>query len=630
MNTKSLKSDGDKGYDGTVEKLFQLTSHIPVPLCFINQSGCLVYANKAWHNFFTVDKESYNKSDQNNFIRLFSQNFAEIEFIEQFFLKCLRSSNNRDQYFLRSSPINFNRHAIIINAVSTAVFGERLWCWIFHDESEKVSLQNRLRESEERFQLAAQSSNDGLWDWHLKTDELYFSPRWLNMLGYSEEDFQNNLSDWLNLVHPVDKKELSKRLQEHLSKKHNRFRHEYRIQDNMGEYRWILIQGMLVLDENKEPHRFAGSQSDITEIKRMERQLIHDSTHDALTDLPNRILFREKINGLMQNCKDNPEATFALVQLNLDQFQLINNGLGHLFGDQVLTIVATRLNSLMTEQDVLARMSGDEFAILLTTAQTPETVGEFVAKLQNILAEPLIVNGQHIVLSAGMGIVIRNEEHTQVAQLLGDVATAMHHAKAMAPGSWILFTEEMRSHAINRIQLETKLRRAIEQKEMQVFFQPIIDYTTGVVKHFEALVRWFDPERGMIQPASFIPLAEETNLIIPLGEFVLRKSCQELMKWYAAGYKDIGISVNLSPKQFQQENLHERISTIIQETGIISGALTLEVTESQIMENPSHAIDVLNKLQALNVNVSVDDFGTGYSSLAYLKKLPINTLKIDL
>jgi len=500
--------------------------------------------------------------------------------------------------------------------------------WVFQDQSELKRIQRRLKESEERFQLAAQGANDGLWDWHLKTNELYFSPRWLNMLGYTEKEFHNSLADWLNLVHPADKRELSIRLHDHLSKRNSRFRHEYRIQDKTGDYRWVLAQGMLILDENGGPYRFAGSQTDITEMKRMERQLIHDSTHDLLTNLPNRLLFREELGKLLHQAQAHA-INFAIVQLNLDQFQLINNGLGHLFGDQILMIVASRLQSLVKPADTVARLGGDEFGLLLTESQTPETVAQFAARIIATLAEPVTVHGQDMVLSAGIGIVIHQPQHINVGQLLGDAATAMHHAKAMGAGNWILFNEEMRAHAISRIQLESKLRRAIEQHEIQVFFQPILNSKTRKPESMEALVRWFDPEKGIINPAAFIPLAEETSLILPLGEFVLRKACQEAIKWHAMGYPHLTVAVNLSPKQFALHDLCERIATIMTESGMPREKLHLEITESQLMENPQHAIEVLKGLRELGISISIDDFGTGYSSLAYLKRFPINTLKID-
>lgn len=591
------------------------------PAVIVSLTGDLLLHNSAWLRFFAVTEENLISIRSAGLVAWLDSRFDPPGTLHEIVQHQSETLHHQSQELLLvkdGTECVLHIHQINNDGQSASI-------WLFQDQGEVRRLQRRLKESEERFQLAAQGANDGLWDWHLKTNDLYFSPRWLNMLGYAEKDFHNSLADWLNLVHPADKRELSIRLHEHLTKRNSRFRHEYRIQDKTGDYRWILAQGMLVLDENGDPYRFAGSQTDITEMKRMEKQLIHDSTHDLLTNLPNRLLFREELGKLMQRNGEH----FAIVQLNLDQFQLINNGLGHLFGDQVLMVVAGRLLSLVGEEDMVARLGGDEFAILLSGSHSPESVSQFAATVLASLAEPLNVHGQEIVLSAGLGIVIRNPQHPNVGQILGDAATAMHHAKAMGAGNWILFNEDMRTHAIARIQLESKLRRAIEMHEIQVFFQPILNSTDLKPTSMEALVRWFDPEKGQISPASFIPLAEETSLILPLGEFVLRKACQEAIKWHAMGFTHLTVAVNLSPKQFQQPNLHERISQIMVETGMPRDKLHLEITESQIMENPVHAIEILKGLRELGISISIDDFGTGYSSLAYLKRFPINHLKID-
>ena len=603
----------------------ELLEAFPLPAMILGTDGSFCQYNSQWLRYFSVTDEHLLAIHSEGLLPWIEGRLEPSGILVDLHQRALSQPrlHNQDASVIKDGADCLLQWSNLSYESGTATL------FVFQDQSEMRRLQRRLKESEERFQLAAQGANDGLWDWHLKTNELYFSPRWLNMLGYSEKDFHNSLADWLNFAHPADKRELSIRLHEHLTKRNSRFRHEYRIQDKTGDYRWVLAQGMLILDENGDPYRFAGSQTDITEMKRMEKQLIHDSTHDLLTNLPNRLLFREELGKLMQKATGNEVETFAIIQLNLDQFQLINNGLGHLFGDQVLMIVAGRLLSLVSELDTVARLGGDEFAILLTGKQTPESVSQFAARVISSLAEPLTVHGQEMVLSAGLGIVVRTELHTNVGQLLGDAATAMHHAKAMGSGNWILFNEEMRIHAISRIQLESKLRRAIEQHEIHVFFQPIVNSTTRRPESFEALVRWFDPEKGIISPASFIPLAEETALILPLGEFVLRKACQEAIKWHAMGFSELTVAVNLSPRQFQQPDLHQRIAQIMIETGMPRDRLHLEITESQIMENPAHAIDVLKRLRELGIAISIDDFGTGYSSLAYLKKFPINILKID-
>lgn len=603
-----------------------LLSSLPDASLITDASGNRVASNVAWSSLFGVSQENLDHLRSQSTFPFLSQCFQE----PQAFLQIAQGMGGlAERHVHETLNLADGREIEVRSRPLISKQGKSSRIWIFRDTTSLARIRQKLKESEERFLVAAQGANDGLWDWHLKTDELYLSPRWMSMLGYAERDFHNNLADWLNLIHPADKKEFAAKLKEHMARRSKRFRHEYRIMDKMGEYRWVLAQGVLILDEKGDPHRFAGSQTDITEKKRMEKQLIHDTLHDPLTNLPNRILFREHISRSLDRAKAGQGTSFALIQLNLDGFQLINNGMGHLFGDQVLVVIALRLLELAGNTNCVARLAGDEFSILLDTPHNTQSIEEFVNKLINIIGNPIPVNGQDLVLSAGIGVVLHSPHHASVAHLLGDVATAMHFAKAKGAGRWVLFSEDMRAEAVSRLKLETRLRKALENDEIQVYLQPMLRSSDLRITGFEALARWTDTQEGVIHPGAFIPVAEQTGLIIPLGECILRKACLAAVSWFRDGFHNVYVSVNLSARQFQQPDLIARISKVLETSGLPSHLLHLEITESQIMENPAKAIEVLQGLQSLGVGISIDDFGTGYSSLAYLKRFPINTLKID-
>jgi len=504
------------------------------------------------------------------------------------------------------------------------------WCLVLRDVSLFAQTVERLHQLEDRYALALENSSDGLWDWDLQEDKIFLSHRWLNMLGYKENDLRNTLADWMNLIHPDDKRLFSSKLKRFLDdKQKERFSLEYRIEDRGGSYRWVKINGMLVFNDEGEAVRFAGSHTDITERKRMESQLIHDSLHDPLTDLPNRLLFRENLQKAIGKRKEGYIGAFAIIQLDIDNFQNINNGLGHMVGDNILTTVARRLQKMVSSNDTVARLAGDEFALLLEAAHTEESILFFARKLQESIGAPIENAGQKIVLSASTGIVLSRSNTDSVTRLLVDSATAVHHARNKGTGQSVLFTEEMHEQAVSRVKLEGDLRKAIDRGEIKVYYQPIYDVTGKNICGFEALARWLYESEKMILPGNFIPVAEETGLILPLGAHILEKACEACVKWNQEAEQDVYVSVNLSARQFREPDIHKTVGDILERTGLPPHLLHVEITESQIMEHALRTVEILRNIKTLDVQISIDDFGTGYSSLAYLKRFPIDIIKID-
>jgi len=370
---------------------------------------------------------------------------------------------------------------------------------------------------------------------------------------------------------------------------------------------------------------------DITDRKRAEAQLIHDAYHDALTGLPNRLWFMEQLGQALAAASHDPEASFAVLFLDLDRFKVINDSMGHLFGDQLLIDTANRLKASMRPGDKIARLGGDEFTVLMKGAREPAEVIKIVERIQREVSQPFVLNGYETFTTASIGIALSDLGYDRPEDLLRDADTAMYHAKASGKAQHIIFDKCMHIRALNRLQLESDLRRAIDREEFMVLYQPIISLSSGRLSGFEALVRWQHPERGIISPDEFISVAEETGLIVPLGKWVLTEACAQMKEWEASYPADLPLlmSVNLSSKQFMDVRLLEQIIQTVAITRIDPCKLKLEITESVVMENIEVASLMLKQLRAIGVGLSIDDFGTGYSSLSYLHRLPINTLKID-
>jgi diguanylate cyclase (GGDEF)-like protein/PAS domain S-box-containing protein len=490
--------------------------------------------------------------------------------------------------------------------------------------------EEALRESEERYALAARGANDGLWDWDLIANKAYFSPRWKSMLGWEEHEIGDNPEEWFRMIHPDDVDRVRTDMAAHLEEQTTHYEDEYRVLHRDGNYLWMLGRGLAVRDSNGKAYRMAGSQTDITRGKVV----------DVLTGLPNRVLFMDRLSRLFERARRCKDKSFALIFLDLDSFKLINDSLGHMIGDQLLVAIAGRLETTVRSSDsiarlgcnhTIARLGGDEFTILLeeiSSALDATSVAERIAK---DLATPFVVNGQELFPSASIGIAIYNSTYQKPEELLRDADIAMYSAKAVGKGRYEIFDATMRANTIARLQLETELRHAIERKEFENYYQLIVSLETGKILGFEALVRWKSLTRGIVSPKKFMAIAEETGLIVPLGQWVLEKACQQMRIWQARFADDppLLISVNLSARHFLQADLLEQCRTVLYETQLSHSSLHLEVTESAMIPDPEAAIDLMHQLKELGINIALDDFGTGYSSLSYLHRFPLDSLKID-
>ena len=508
--------------------------------------------------------------------------------------------------------------------------------------SEQWRIYLKLRQSEERYALAVTGSNEGIWDWDLTSNTLYVSPRWRMMVGAldssskqssSNDETRHTIDQWFSRIHPDDRSNFNAAITAHLDGQTTFLEHEHRLLHDDGGVRWMLTRGVATWNRQGIPIRMAGSQTDITRRKDVETQLVQQAFYDSLTQLPNRTLFLSRLQETIASDQHSNDLITVFL-IDIDRFQLINNSLGNKWGDRLLLDIVDRFQSHLGATDVIARLGGDEYAILSTRLQSYEAVTTFAQTLQDSLAEPFHLNHRDVFVSISMGIVLNSRYYDQPEHWLRDADTALSNAKALGKQCYKLFHNRMRMVLLNRLELENDLRQVLSQPHcpgLVLNYQPIVYLKTGKIISFEALVRWQHPDHGLISPGRFIPMAEETGLIVPLGEWVLRTACVQMKQWTTQfpTKSPFTMSVNLASKQCSLPDLPGLIHSILKDTQLAASYLKLELTESSIMENAESLVDMLHQLRHLGIQLAIDDFGTGYSSLSYLRRFPVNNLKID-
>jgi diguanylate cyclase (GGDEF)-like protein/PAS domain S-box-containing protein len=498
------------------------------------------------------------------------------------------------------------------------------------DITSRKLAEEKLRESEERYALAVCGANDGLWDWNLRTGEVYYSTRWKEMLGRAADQISALPEEWFKRVHPDDLDSLQTAIAAHRQQITPHLEVEHRLKHTDGGYRWMLVRGIAITDEAGQATRLAGSFTDITARKLAEEQLIRDALHDSLTGLPNRALFLDRLERSILRKTRDTQHTFAALFIDLDRFKVINDSLGHHAGDELLLVFAQRLGRCVRPTDTICRLGGDEFTVLLEDPREPDDAAGVAERILYALKQPFVIEGQEIFVTASIGIALSDGGYTRPQDVLRDADTAMYRAKAQGKARYQVFDAAMHTRAVKLLQIENDLRRAIDRNEFEMFYQPIVRIGPRNIKGFEALVRWRHPERGLISPADFIPVAEETGLIIPLGKWILFEACRQAAAWHREFPSNpMDININLSGRQFSQSDLVEQVMDVLHQTQLPAKHLTLEITESVAMEHPDASVAMMERLKALGIQINIDDFGTGYSSLAYLQRLPLDAIKID-
>ncbi|WP_173984777.1 EAL domain-containing protein [Magnetospirillum sp. SS-4] len=622
------------------------------------------------------------------------------------------------------------------------------------EASEREALrraEESLRISEERFQLAMRGANDGLWDWNLKSNDVYFSPRWKAMLGYAEDELSSSPFTWINLLHPDDRLPTQARMGEFLKGGDDRIELRFRMRHKDGGDRHIRAPAFLIRDGQGQPERLVGTHVDLTEsklaeaglrqaaavftstleavfvtdrdgvilavnpafsiiseypedevlsrgldilqpghddrafyqamwrevwakgswqgevscrrrggdifpawlgmtsvvneggesvsyvgvftdlsrLKHSEAKLQHLAHHDPLTDLPNRVLLRLRLEHALDRSRRDGSRC-AVLSLDLDHFKVVNDSLGHDCGDEVLRMAAGRLRRQIGGADTLARLGGDEFVVVLDdVVRVEDAAGVAQEMIENIGAPHRLNNGHEVCIRASVGISLFPDDGDSADQLIQHADTATYQAKQEGRGGYRFYTRSLTEKANRRLAMESGLRRALEQKEFVLHYQPLVSLASGRADGVEALVRWQPPGQDLVPPCQFIPLAEETGLIVTLGDWVLREACSQMRRWLDLGLGLNKVAVNLSPQQFRLSSLHERVRDILHDSRLPPSCLELELTETTIMAQGDHAVTQMAALKDQGIHLAIDDFGTGYSSLAYLRRFPLDKLKID-
>ena len=490
--------------------------------------------------------------------------------------------------------------------------------------------EEALARSEERYALAARGSKDGLWDLDVGSGRVFLSDRWYEMLGYSRDGGTDDVDFWMQMIDAEDRPLVERRIQDHLKGTTGQLEVEYRIRHRDGSIRWMLCRGVAVRDSSGRAVRMAGSQTDITYRKETEERILRDAFFDGLTGLPNRALVIDRLGIACRRISESNRHELAVLLMDIDRLKLVNDSYGHQAGDELIRQLAERLEKLSGERRTVARIGSDDFAVLVEEPDATSAATDLHGLIFEELRTPFVIEGHEIYLTLSAGIAACASGRTSAEELLQDADMALAEAKARGRARMVIFEKAMRDSTVRRLSLETELRRALDADQLRIYYQPIVRLSDGELTGFEALLRWENPNRGLMGPGEFIPVAEEAGLIISLGKWALLEACASLNAWRKQ-FPDrrITTSVNLHSHQFRHKDLVELVSRTLKELQIPSDILRLEVTEQAMMEDQRFAVTLMEELQRLGINLYIDDFGTGYSSLSYLVRLPVSTLKID-
>jgi diguanylate cyclase (GGDEF)-like protein/PAS domain S-box-containing protein len=496
----------------------------------------------------------------------------------------------------------------------------------FRDVTQRRAAQNALLVSESRYRSIFEDARDAIYVTTREGEFVDVNSSALELFGYDRDELIGMNAGALYAGQGGRLK-----FQEVIEQTGYVRDFEVRLQRKDGAVLDCLLTSSVRRDEEGQVAGYQGIIHDITERKRTEAQLLHEALHDALTGLPNRTLFMDRLSRSLERARRNRSFLFAVLFLDLDRFKVINDSLGHLVGDEVLAAIAHRLVGSVRPGDTVARLGGDEFAVLLYNIENLTDATTIADRIQDTLRQPLTIRGREVFTTASVGIALSSTECERAEDLLRDADTAMYRAKELGRVRHQVFDRTMHTRAVELLQLETDLRRAVDRMEFTVHYQPIVSLATRELEGFEALARWNHPERGLVLPADFIPLAEETGLIVPIGYHVLLEACRTMGRWQAAypRARGLSLSVNLSGRQLAQPDLVDKVRAALAAGGLPPGALKLEITESAIMVDPENAVSVFGEMRDLGIELCIDDFGTGYSSLAYLQRFPVTRLKID-
>lgn len=504
---------------------------------------------------------------------------------------------------------------------------EKVYLVSLRDITQRKQAEEQLRESEEKYRGIVETAAEGIWMIDRDHKTTFVNSQMAEMVGYSVAEM-----DGKSIFDFIDSSQ-DALLRKHLLRRHKKTEEKYDFQlcRKDGDPLWVTISTRPLFDSDGN---YAGALkmiADISDRKQAEAQLRYNAYYDPLTNLPNRTLFLERLAHTIRRSRRRNGYPYAVFFLDLDDFKVVNDSLGHMMGDQLLVAIARRLESCLQPSEILARLGGDEFTILTEGLKNRQDVISIAQKIHRAFRAPLYLQGRDLFINVSIGIAFGNPDYAYSEELLRDADAAMYTAKASGKGRYAIFDREMHETVLMRFQLETDLRLALERQEFLVYYQPIFDLASGHLAGFEALVRWQHPDRGFLSPQEFIPLAEQTGFIVPLGWWILQEACAQVASWQKQFVcnQPLTIAVNFSEKQLKEADIVQRVKSILEQTGLEGSALKIEIVESVLMEDTEATLQILAQLRAMQVQLVIDDFGTGYSSLSYLHRFPVSVLKID-
>jgi diguanylate cyclase (GGDEF)-like protein/PAS domain S-box-containing protein len=608
--------------------LHAILDHAPVGIWFVGVDGRYRFVNKRFCDAVGISEKAF----------LMTENLRDL-MGEEGAASCLASdraclAQDEPYVSIETFPlVDGKLHQLEVtkarlrdeNGETTGVIG------ISVDVTERKLAEEALRESEARWSFALEGGGDCVWDWDLPSNEVALSKGGKAMFGFADDEIGNHMSEWNARVHPEDVGRLLLQVSDFFHSKQDKFVAEYRVRCKDDSWKWILTRGKVShRDEAGRIIRMIGTHTDLTERKLAEETIQRQAHYDALTQLPNRRLFRDRLEQTIKVAKRD-HAPFALMLIDLDHFKEVNDTLGHDAGDFLLVDAAQRILHCVRESDTVARMGGDEFVVILPDLHEPASIERVAQKIIGKLSSPFLLGEEKAFISASIGITLFPVDADNMETLMKNADQAMYVAKNLGRNRSSYFTPALQEKAQNRMRLVNDLRDALASDQFVVYYQPIIELATGEIHKAEALIRWMHPKRGMVNPADFIPLAEETGMIVEIGDWVLRQAMNQVKRLQASHHKGFQISVNKSPVQFHNDNplKAEEWLKELERNGLNASSLVVEITEGVLLDDDGNVKERLLASRDAGIQVAIDDFGTGYSSLAYLKKFDIDYLKID-